>query len=407
MFQHIYARPAGARRAFVSLLAAGMLLAAGPVPAQDPQPIMGGPPPMPPETIVPEPPGVEVEVYASGLEVVWGLQFAPDGRLFLTERPGRIRIVSADGDLDPEPWKTIDAYSTGEAGLMGIALHPEFPAQPWVYVMYSFEKGNGAVNRISRFREENGRGGREEVLLDNLPARRVHDGGRIRFGPDGMLYIGAGEVWQRDRAQDLSDPAGSILRITPEGGIPADNPWPGNPIWSYGHRNVQGLTWHPESGALFAAEHGPSGEWRGVRHRDEINIIQKGGNYGWPLAVGAPGVDGLIDPLLMWIPAAPPGDLIFYDGDLIPEFRGDLFFTTLGSQCMIRIRFEDASDRHRVTALERWWTTADRESVYGRLRGLTVGPDGALYVGTSNRDGRGRPREGDDRVLRLIPRSDR
>ncbi len=286
---------------------------------------------------------------------------------------------------------------------MGLAFHPDFPAEPWVYVMYTAETGDELVNRVSRIRESAGRGGEEEVLFQDLPARRAHDGGRIRFGPDGMLYVGAGEVWQRARAQDLEDPSGSILRLTPEGEVPADNPFPGSPIWSYGHRNVQGLTWHPQTGRLFAAEHGPSGEWTGVRDRDEVNIIRKGANYGWPLVVGAPGEEGLEDPLLMWNPAVPPGDLLFYTGDLIPELTGDLFLTSLRAQTLIRIRLEDPDDPHRVTGLERWFIDEQRDSVYGRLRGMTVGPDGALYIGTSNRDGRGRPREGDDRVLRLVP----
>lgn len=375
-------------------------------PAQDDLPIVGPPPPMPEEAYLPEPPGLRVEVVATGLEVVWGLEFAPDGRLFVTERPGRVRILRPDGRLEPTPWKTLEqVHHQGEGGLMGLALHPEFPVEPWVYVMYTTRRGGDTVNRVSRIREVDGRGGPEEILLDDLPGRRNHNGGRIRFGPDGMLYVGTGDAGRRHLSQRLDVPAGSILRLTPEGEVPPDNPWPGNPAWAYGFRNVQGLAWHLRTGALFAADHGPTGEWRGARlvDRDEINIVEPGKDYGWPLAVGAPGEPGLEDPLLMWIPSAPPGDLIFYGGDAMPELRGDLFFSTLRSETLMRIRFQDPSDPHRVTATERWFNTAPRgDAVYGRLRGMTVGPDGALYVGTSNR-GRGRPRQGDDRILRIVP----
>lgn len=371
------------------------------------QPIIGPLPAAPPERFLPEPPGVSVEVFASGLEAIWGLQFAPDGRLFLTERPGRIRVVSADGRLDAQPWAVIDSVNArGEGGLLGLALHPDFASQPWVYVMYTARKGDVIVNRVSRFRDTNGRAADEEILLDDLAAATNHNGGRIRFGPDGMLYIAAGDAGQRNLAQDLNDPAGSILRITPEGQVPPDNPWTGNPIWAMGLRNPNGLAFRPADGTLFAADHGPTSEWRAlqIRDHDEINVIRKGANYGWPRAVGAPGVEGLEDPLLAWVPSTAPGDLIFYDAALMPDFRGDLFFSTLRGESLIRMRFEDAANPNRVTAIERWFNTAVRgESVYGRLRGMTIGPDGALYVGTSNRDGRGQPRPGDDRVLRIRP----
>ncbi len=373
---------------------------------------------MPPETFHPTPSGVETSVVAEGLEIVWGMEFAPDGRLFLTERPGRVRVVRAGGGLDPTPWAELEVHDEGEGGLMGIALHPGFPEEPWVYVMYTAVHDERRVNRIARIRDVDGRGEEEEVLIDDLPAGTNHNGGRIRFGPDGYLYVALGELWERDRAQDLTDPAGSILRLDAEGEVPVDNPWEGSPIWAYGLRNVQGLAFHPETDALFAADHGPSGEWRVplIRHRDEINIIERGGNYGWPLAVGAPGVDGLEDPILLFTPAAPPGDLLFYPAEAAerngepdasgaaPEWRGDLFFSTLRSEALFRIRFEDRGAPHVPTSIQRWFADEDGNSRHGRLRALAIGPDGALYVGTSNRDGRGSVREGDDRILRLLPR---
>lgn len=391
-----------------------LALGAGVYPSRDisarqtPLPVVGPPPPMPRETYVPRPPGIRVEVVASGLEVVWAMEFAPDGRLFLTEKPGRIRVVGADGRLDPVPWKVLEhVHSWGEAGLMGLAIHPAFPEKPWVYVMYTTSKEGRPVNRVARIREVAGRGTAEEVLLDDIPAaeRTNHNGGRIRFGPDGMLWVGTGDAYVPARSQDIDHPSGGVLRITPAGSVPPDNPWPRNPMVAYGLRNVQGLAWHPSTGALFAADHGPTSEWRGagIAHRDEINIVRRGGNYGWPLAVGAPGAEGFEDPLLAWIPSASIGDLLFYTASLMPRFRGDLFFASLRAETLMRIRFQDRGDPHRVTAIERWFNSAARgRSVYGRIRSLALGPDGALYMGTGNRF-RGTPRGADDRVLRIVP----
>lgn len=402
-------------------------------------PVIGGPTPMPPERYLPSPPGITVESIASGLEIVWGLQFALDGRLFVTERPGRIRVVSPDGRLELQPWKTLaNVHHEQEAGLMGLALHPKFPQQPWVYVMYTAQTKRGSFNRVSRIREVNGRGSEEQVLLDGLIAPGAHNGGRIRFGPDGMLYVGTGDAWDPNRAQNLRDRAGKILRLTPEGKVPADNPWPGNPVWALGFRNVQALAWHPRTGALFAGEHGPTGEIEVARFGEEpkaiyfldrLNVVKKGGNYGWPDVVGKAGVRDYLqhilfrlrppgaiwfrveEPLLVFSPAAPPGDLLFYDANLMPAFRGDLFLSVLGfgaqgAQTLMRIRFADAANPLRPTSMERWFNEQSGNAIYGRLRAMTVGPDGAIYVGTSNRDGRELsrgPRTGDDRILRIAP----
>jgi quinoprotein glucose dehydrogenase len=392
--------------AFVAVIAGAAALATqNPRIVPTPRPIVGELPASPPETYVQEPHGVAVETWLSGLEAVWSLQFAPDGRLFLTEKFGRIRTASSAGALDPAPWATIRVMREGgEGGLMGLALHPDFPREPWVYVMYTGYVDGRPVNRVVRMRETNGRGGAEEVILDGLPAALNHNGGRILFGPDRMLYISAGDAYHPMSSQDLSSPAGAILRLTPEGRVPADNPHAGNPIWAHGLRNPNGLAFRPGSGTLFAGDHGPTSEWGPpvIRDRCELNIIRKGANYGWPLVVGAAAQPGLVDPILAWIPSIAPGALLFYDAGLFPAFKGDLFFSSLAGQALLRIRFTDAARPDRVTAIERWFNSAPRgTAVYGRLRALTVGPDGAIYMGTSNRDGRGSPAFGDDRVLRL------
>jgi quinoprotein glucose dehydrogenase len=377
--------------------------ASGQLPTDD-YPVMGNLPVVPLEVYHLNPPGVTVETVAEGLDVVWSLEFARDGRLFLTEKAGRVRIIDADGALDPTPWITLAnvAAEIRENGLNGLALHPRFPDEPWVYVMYTVDRGGEEVtNRVSRFREVDGRGTGEQILLDDIPGATTHNGGRIEFGPDGMLYIGTGDARDRRRAQDLGNVGGSILRLTPEGDVPADNPWPGNPVWAYGFRNPLGIAFRPGDGTLFVADHGPTTEWEPrIGAFDELNVVAKGANYGWPHVVGAPDVDGYVDPILSWIPSVPPGDLTFHDGDL--------YVSALWSEALIRVRFQDPADPNRVTGVERWFNSrvwrdgVPSESLYRRLRALASGPDGALYLGTSNRDGRLEPNAYDDRVLRIL-----
>jgi quinoprotein glucose dehydrogenase len=210
-----------------------------------------------------------------------------------------------------------------------------------------------------------------------------------------MLYVATGETFEAALAQDLSSPAGKILRLTPEGGVPGDNPFPNSPVYSYGHRNPQGLAWEPRSGALFASEHGPTGEF-GLSAHDEINLIGAGGNYGWPRAVGAPGLEGLTDPILVWTrQAVPPAGLAFH--------RDDLFVAALGSGALVRIRLAPSQAGYDVIGVEHWFARGPDDALLGRLRDVVEGPDGALYILTSNRDGRGAPRPGDDRIYRLVP----
>ncbi|GBD29518.1 Aldose sugar dehydrogenase YliI [bacterium HR32] len=337
-------------------------------------------------------PAANAVEWVRNLEVPWAIAFAPDGRAFVTERPGRVRVVRA-GRLEPQPVLTLPVAHVGEAGLLGIALHPQFPRSPYVYLYYTYDR-DGLRNRVERFRDAGGRLVRDRVVLDDIPGAFVHDGGRIRFGPDGMLYVGTGDARQASRAQDPQSLAGKILRVTPDGGVPDDNPFPGSPVYSLGHRNVQGLAWHPQTRALYATEHGPSGE-RGFAH-DEVNRIRPGANYGWPdVLCGQPGRPGFEDALACsgddtW---APSGAEFVTRG----AWRGRLLVANLRGAHLRA--FVLSADGSRV---ERQETVL---SGYGRLRDVVEGPDGALYVLTSNRDGRGRPAASDDRILRLpLPR---
>jgi len=335
-------------------------------------------------------------VVATGLQVPWALAFAPDGRLFVTERPGRIRVV-VDGQLQPEPVAELPVAAVGEGGLMGLALDPDFARNGYLYVMYTYRNGLQLRNRVSRLTLRGNRAGDEVVLLDGIPGAPIHDGGRLKFGPDGKLYITTGDATQRDQAQNLDSLLGKILRLNPDGSIPDDNPFPDSPVYSYGHRNPQGLAWQPGTGQLFSTEHGPSGEM-GFCCNDEVNLILPGANYGWPIVIDAPGDPRFQDPVLhsgndTWAPAG----AAFYEGTALAPWQGNLFFGALRGQHLHRLVF-GGPELQQVVAEERLF-----EGEFGRIRDVVVGPDEFLYFTTSNRDGRGHPAPDDDRILRVVP----
>lgn len=348
--------------------------------------------------------GVRVEVWAEGLDVPWSLLFLPgsgsDGRALVSERKGVIRLIK-NGKLQGTPYAVLDVASIGEGGLMGLAAGPALLAKPFIYAMHTYKKNGKLYNRVIRLKDEGNTGRFDKIIVDNIPGGTNHDGGRITFGPDGLLYITTGETFKSELAQDLSSLGGKILRIDPEGGIPSDNPFKGSPVYSYGHRNPQGISWQPGTGKLFEAEHGPSGEF-GHFANDEINVIVKGRNYGWPKVIGAPGLKQYIDPIIVWKHTTPPSGITFYNGDLLKHLKGDLFVATLKSQALIRIRLDKGSGK--VTRIERWFASGDSEGKYGRLRSVVEGADGALYFLSNNRDGRGTPKQGDDRIYRIAPK---
>ena len=266
-----------------------------------------------------------------------------------------------------------------------------------MYAMQTFRGAGGRLeNRVIRLRHQGDRAAFDRVIIDGIPGGANHNGGRIAFGPDGMLYVGTGETFQGELAQDRASLGGKILRVTPDGAIPADNPFPNSPVWSLGHRNPQGLAWHPETKALFESEHGPSGE-NGWRNNDELNVIEKGANYGWPRVIAAPGRAGLEDPILFWPDGAPPSGIAFW--------RGDLYVATLRREALVRVTVARSGDTYRVTKLENLFAARNGQGRYGRLRDVVPGPDGAQYVTTSNEDGRGSPRPGDDKILRIAAKN--
>jgi glucose/arabinose dehydrogenase len=346
----------------------------------------------------PEASGWALEVVAEGLEIPWSIVFPSAERMLVSERTGAIREIK-DGVLNPQPVYIFDEVrARDEAGLMGLALHPDHTRNGYLYACYTVSgSATDMITRVSRLVDNGTSLAFEQVILDNIPAARFHTGCRIQFGPDGMLYVSTGDATNKDLPQDVNSSAGKILRVTPEGEIPADNPFPGSPVFSLGHRNPQGITWDLESGRMFSTEHGPS-TFDGPPGGDEINLIIPGGNYGWPLGSHDNVPQGTIGPLIQFTPAEAPASALFYADDALPFFKGNLFFGALRGEGLVRVILnENANGEISVASVEK--IIAD----VGRVRDVVTGPDGSLYFSTSNRDGRGAVRDGDDKIYRIFP----
>ena len=314
----------------------------------------------------------ELEVLAKNLDTPWAIDFFPNGKIIFTERFGRVSVLN----LETKEIKIIgeiDVSEKGESGLLGIAVDPEFEENNFVYVYYTHENGN----RVSKFifNEQNEKIESEFILLDNIPKARFHDGGRIKFGPDGKLYITTGDATNPSSAQDINSLAGKILRMNKDGTIPKDNPF-GNYVYSYGHRNPQGLVWD-ENGELFSSEHGPT-------KNDEINIIIKGENYGWPVECDVK--SEFINPIRCYsdFTLAPSG---------IAFYNSDLYIAGLRGAQLRRIIFDDD-----------YKTILYEEELFGELGRIreVVEHNNYLYITTNNRDGRGIPKLNDDKIIRII-----
>lgn len=340
----------------------------------------------PPGAAEPQAPGAQPEprvvTVATGLEHPWGIAFLPGGDLLVTERPGRLRLVRG-GRLVAEPIAGVpQVWARGQGGLLDVALHPDFAANRLVYLAYSKPGPRGATTAIARGRLEEGRLAdvRDVFVADAWGTRGQHFGSRIVFDGAGHLYFSIGDRGERDRAQDLSDNAGGVLRIHDDGRIPADNPFAAAggaraAMFSYGNRNIQGMDIHPETGDLWAVEHG-------ARGGDEINVIRPGRNYGWPAIThgidysGAPvspdtARPGMEQPLHHWTPSIAVSGMTIYDGDAFPAWRGSLFAAALAGQHVARVELEGG----RPAREERLFADLGH-----RFRQVATAPDGTLYL---------------------------
>jgi glucose/arabinose dehydrogenase len=341
-----------------------------------------------------------VETVAIGLESPWAVVASPDGRLFITERPGRLRVFQ-DGRLDPQAIPGVpQVYFEGQGGLLDMTFHPGFFHNRWVYLAYAVKTENGSMTRVSRFTLTPEGLTDMQVIFPGFPGgdKPKHFGCRIRFGLDGNLYITLGERGEGHRAQNLMDLNGKTLRLSDDGTIPRDNPFVDTrqsrqEIFSYGNRNSQGMAVQPGSGAIFQTEHGPS--WDDAPGGgDEINLIVSGGNYGWPLVHHRKTMEGMISPLLEYTPAIAPSGAMFYTGDVFPAWKGNFFFATLVGRMLVRVKLEGQKPVGQQFLLK---------GEYGRLRDVAQGPDGFIYVITSDTDAYGPGSPEGDRLIRLVP----
>lgn len=322
----------------------------------------------------------EKEIVAENLEIPWEVAFLPNGELLVTERPGRLLKIGEDRKV----YTISGVKHTGEGGLLGLALDPDFANNRFLYLYLTSEEDGQIVNRVERYRLNNNSLDERKVIFSGILGSSNHDGGRMEFGPDGYLYVTTGDAGRSELSQDTNSLNGKILRISKDGSIPPDNPF-GNAVYSYGHRNVQGITWDA-SNRLWATEHGRSGIQSGF---DELNLIEKGGNYGWPLVQGDETKAGMISPIIhsgadeTWAPA---------DAEYL---NGSIFFAGLRGETLYEAKLSGTTVSRLVKHLV---------GEYGRLRATRVDPNGYLYITTSNRDGRGSVNPGDDKIIRIHPR---
>jgi glucose/arabinose dehydrogenase len=315
-----------------------------------------------------------------------------------------VRVIES-GKLRPAPFFTVpDVELSGESGLMGMTLHPNFAENHFVYLAYAYQDANkNQTVRVARYRETGETLTNAKTIIEAIPASRYHSGTRLKFGTDGKLYITTGDATKQSLAQKLDSINGKTLRLNDDGTIPNDNPFINQKgalpeIWTYGHRNAQGMDFQPGSGLMFQTEHGPS-IIDGVSlfkrtGGDEVNIVEKGKNYGWAKISHTMRREGMETPIIEYSPALAPASGMFYRGNLFPEFKNNFFFGALKGEAIIRL----VLDGRRIVSQDKLL-----EKQMGRIREIAEAADGSIYFSTSNRDGRGDPKKEDDRILRIVP----
>ena len=331
----------------------------------------------------------DISVLSTGLEVPWDLALTEDGRIFVTERPGKLKLVETNGNYQTVA-TLANVASVGESGLTGLALHPDFKTNGFIYLYYTYRDSGNILNRVSRFTFRNNTLSAEQIILDALPGGSIHNGGRLRFGPDKKLWVLTGDAARPALAQDINSLAGKVLRLNDDGSVPADNPVEGSLVYSTGHRNPQGIDFHPLSEEILVSSHGETAY-------DEINLVKANGNYGWPDIKKCFSDDPrFINPIFCTKEEtlAPSG--LAFMGNSIWRFRYSLIFAGLRGNILQRLGIVDGKVAEEEVIIK---------NTYGRLRGVIVDQKtGIIYVSTSNRDGRGQVQQGDDKILKITPK---
>jgi glucose/arabinose dehydrogenase len=321
-----------------------------------------------------------IAVVAEKLQTPWSIVLSKDGRVFFTERIGTIRMLNVNGTLAHDPVGYIRVDQVGEGGLLGIDLHPNFTSNHKIYIYHTYSNSSGIYNRVMLLVENENKIVDSQIILDGIAGGRFHDGGRLKFGPDNKLYISTGDAGFAELSQNKSSLAGKILRINDDGTIPIDNPFRGSAIYAYGFRNVQGLTWHPETRELYASDHGATGN-------DEINVVRAGSNYGWPYEECS-NEGKYTAPVICFNPSIAPSGIAIPNSSKL-GYSGDLLLATLKGSQLRSIDLYTGEQNNILVG-------------YGRLRDVVEGYNGSLFVLTSNTDGRGLIQENDDKILRIF-----
>jgi len=334
-------------------------------------------------------PALKTRVVAENLRYPWEILWGPDNMIWMTERDGKVsRVNPATGEtkllLD-----ITEVRSSGEGGLLGLALHPQFQNQPYVYVAFDYDKPNvGYKEKVVRY-EYNGQTlVNPVILLDNINAAGIHNGCRLLITPDLKLYITTGDASNQAQPQNKDALNGKTIRLNLDGTVPSDNPFPNNPVWSYGHRNAQGLVF--ANNILYSSEHGPSSD-------DEINIIEKGRNYGWPNVEGVCNessektfcaANNVKEPIYTWTPTEAVCGLDYYDKDAIPQWKNSLLLCTLKGSKLVQLKL--SNDKKTIISGAEFF-----DNTYGRLRDICISPDGKVYICSSN---------GNDKIIEISPK---
>jgi len=321
-----------------------------------------------------------VQIVATNLQKPWAMSFG-DNKIFFTEKVGRIRVID-NGTLVNDSVADLHVADITDAGLLGIALHPDFEKNHFIYVYYTYKDGDNLWNKVLRITESNDKITDAKVILDRIPGAEFDNGGVLKFGPDKKLYIGTGDATDQNSTQDLKSLAGKILRLNDDGSIPQDNPFPNSPVYSYGHRNPQGLAWD-DKGNLYETEEGPT-------RNDEINLIKPGHNYGWP-AQECSGSQQYQAALVCYNPSIGPAGIAYYQAGKL-DIKNSLILATLLGHSLYQLPLENGTILGQKIILDG----------VGRIRDASEGPDGYLYILTSNTDGRGFPDNNDDKLLRIV-----